>query len=170
MNISAYAACFFAFSAMFSIAAFAQANLDLQHPSIQEIRGYYQSAEKAISDGALKVEERSVEGCSPFGESRMLFSEIDGHIRKYVLDVGSDDSKLTLRHYYDEAGGLRFVFVTGGAVNGTNLEHRIYFDENGTRIRDDRKFTSGPGYPFPSFSDEEGLLATDPRKAYERNC
>jgi len=30
-------------------------------------------------------------------------------------------------HYYDSRGRLRFVYITGGAVNGSELRHRIFF-------------------------------------------
>lgn len=170
MRLAYAACCIYLYSFAPLTAQSAQPNLDLQHPSIQEIRRLYQEVEQGISMGVIKGQERSVEGCSPFGETRSLFSEVDGHIRKYVLDTGSDDSTLVLRHYYDAIGQLRFVFATGGAVNGSSLEHRIYFDENGMRIREERKFTAGPGYPFASFSDKEGLISKDPRKSYDQSC
>jgi hypothetical protein len=76
---------------------------------------------------------------------------------------------LTFRHYYDDAGRLRFVFVTGGAINGSRMEERIYLDQRGKLLRDDRKWTEGPGYPFVDFV-KAGVLAHNPRHAFEKNC
>ena len=145
-------------------------NLKLDHPSIVAVREIYRSVERMIETGRLEKEQRSVEDCGPFPEGRTIYAGEAGQIRKFVLDVGSDDSVLTIRHYYDEAEKLRFVFITGGAVNQTAMEQRIYFDDTGARIRDHRVFTAGPGYPFANFSDEEGLLSHDPRRAYEKSC
>ena len=47
---------------------------------------------------------------------------------------GSDDSAVTYSYYYDKDGKLRFVYIQGGAVNGTHIQHRIYFEANGTKI------------------------------------
>jgi len=59
------------------------------------------------------------------------------------------------------------VLITGGAVNGSRLEHRIYFDESGARIREDHVYTTGPGYTFPSIWPGESPQ-DDPRRSYER--
>jgi hypothetical protein len=60
---------------------------------------------------------------------------------------------------------LRFVFITGGATNGSELEHRIYFDETGKRIWEKQIYKKGPGYTFPTIWPDDQLQFKD---AYER--
>ena len=78
-----------------------------------------------------------------------------GVVRRYEKQGGSDDSALTWQHYYDKAARLRFVLITGGATNGAQLEHRIYFDESGKRIWEEHKYLKGPEYFFPEVWPEE---------------
>lgn len=139
-------------------------------PGIVAVRAMYRAVEQSIARKRLAKEQRTVEECGPLGEDRTIFSNADGVIRKYVWQTGSGDSLITVRHYYDPQGRMRFVFATAGAVNGTQLEHRIYFDEQGVRIRESRDFKSGPGWTFPQFSEEEGLLSREPRRAYDAGC
>jgi hypothetical protein len=87
-------------------------------------------------------------------------------VRYYEKQGGSDDSALKLQHYYDEAGRLRFVLITGGAVNGSELEQRIYFDEQGKRIWEEHKYTKGPGYTFPEIWPAEQLQLHDAAAAF----
>jgi hypothetical protein len=133
----------------------------------------YRSIEHEIAVGQIKPERRyassDADGCTPSGEQRTLYPDAAGTVRKYVVEPDSQDSALVIRHYYDRQRRLRFVFITGGAVNGSRLEHRIYFDDNGARIREDHTYTAGPGYTFPSIWPAEEL-AQNPRRAYERAC
>lgn len=145
-------------------------NAALNDPRVVAVRSLYQTVEDEITAGRLKKEEQNVGGCNPWGEDRTIFSSADGTIRKYVWKAGTDDSLYTIRHYYDAAQQLRFVFVSAGAVNDTHAELRAYYDEQGKRIRDDWKITSGPGYPFASLADDSELIQRDPRRAFERVC
>lgn len=145
-------------------------NASLTHPDIVAVRDIYREVERGIAGSQFRGEKRSVEGCNPFGDDRTIFSDANGTVRKYVWEAGSSDSALVIRQYYDSAGRMRFVFVSAGAVNGSELEHRIYFGENGTRLRETRELKAGPGWTFPLFSDKEGLLASDARQAYLREC
>lgn len=76
-----------------------------------------------------------------------------GIVRRYERQAGTEDYLLTFQHYYDESGRLRFVYIIGGAVNGTRIHHRIYFDEAGKRIWEAHKQLKGPGkvglFDFP---------------------
>ncbi|MEW6732753.1 MAG: hypothetical protein AB1489_15610 [Acidobacteriota bacterium] len=139
------------------------------HPTIITIRRIYQAVEQDIRKGKLKKAEREVESCSPLGDKRTIFFDSQGRIRKYVWDGGSEDSALMMRYYYDQLGRLRFIFITGGAVNGSQLEHRIYFDENRSRIWEEHKYTKGPGYTFPSIWPDSEIVY-QPKQAYEDNC
>jgi hypothetical protein len=62
-------------------------------------------------------------------------------------------------------GRLRFLFVKGGAVNDSAVELRIYFDEEGKRLWEDRKLVKGPGYTFINPWPDE-LIARDAEKAF----
>lgn len=162
----------FAFVVASAIPALAEKkapNAPLDDPRVVAVRELYQSVGNSPA-GRLKEETHSVPDCRGLTEDRTIFTNANGVIRKYVWRGGGDDSAHTIRHYYDAAKRLRFVFVSSGAVNDTHAEFRIYFDEHGKRIREERKLTSGPGYTFPSFSDEEGLLQRDPRRAFEHVC
>jgi hypothetical protein len=86
----------------------------------------------------------------------------------YETQAGSDDSSLTWQHFYDEAGRLRFVFITGGATNGAQLEHRIYFDEAGKRIWEEHKYKKGPEYTFPEVWPDDQLQTKNPAGAYTK--
>ncbi|HKA78907.1 MAG TPA: hypothetical protein VKD43_02700 [Xanthobacteraceae bacterium] len=141
----------------------------LQSPVIAAIRSIYQAVEQDIAAGRTKREQRSVEDCGQLGEQRTIHTDAAGRVRKYVVEGGSEDSALVVRQYYDVLGRVRFVFITGGAVNGAVLEHRIYFDESGARVREDHRYTKGPGYTFPSVWPEEEL-ASDPRRSYDQSC
>jgi hypothetical protein len=129
-----------------------------QHPEIKAARQIYQSIEAAISSKKLKRVARKFEYCQPGEDSlRILFTDSTGEVSRYTVERGSDDSSITMNHYYDK-GSLRFVFITGGAVNGSKLEHRIYFDAKGNRIWEDHRYVKGPGYTFPSVWDNDELI------------
>ena len=148
----------------------------LRSPSIVAIRAIYQSIEHDIAVGRFKPEQRyaspDADGCRRYGEQLTIYPDAAGTVRKYVVEPDGQDSSWIVRHYYDLQRRLRFVFMTGGAVNGTRLEHRIYFDESGARIREDHTLTAGPGWTFWSAEDlaEDEKLAEDPWHAYERTC
>ena len=131
-----------------------------QHPKIKEVRAIYQ----AVNSGRMKllVKKRTFEYCEP-GEdtARTIGTDAQGRVRLYQREGGSEDSALKFEHYYDEAGRLRFVLVTGGAVSGSRLEHRIYFDADGKRIWEERSATA-PGYTWPEVWPDEELQTNDP--------
>jgi hypothetical protein len=130
-----------------------------QHPEIIAARQIYQRIEAAISGKMLKRAARKFDYCQPGEDSlRIRFTDSSDKVSKYTVERGSDDSSITMNHYYDREGTLRFVFITGGAVNGSKLEHRIYFDANGKRIWEDHKYIKGPGYTFSSVWDENDLI------------
>jgi hypothetical protein len=133
-----------------------------QHPKIRAIRAIVQSVKNGMSRKSLTVKQRVFEYCEPYEDTeRMIATDGRGHARFYKNAGGSDDSSLNWEHYYDEAGRLRFVFITGGAVNGTELEHRIYFDEAGKRIWEEQTYKKGPGYTFPEVWPADQLQITD---------
>jgi hypothetical protein len=115
-----------------------------------------------LSSKSFTIKKRAFEYCEPYEDTaRTIAADSKGMVRFYRNEGGSEDSALTWEHYYDEGGRLRFVFITGGAVNGSKLEHRIYFDETGKRIWEDQVYKKGPGYTFPEVWPDEQLQITD---------
>lgn len=138
-----------------------------QHPKIKAVRDIVASVDAGTKRGALKSSTRRFEYCEPYEDTvRKRIVDSRGVVRRYDREGGSEDSSLTLRHYYDPQGRLRFVFITGGAVNGANLEHRIYFDEHAERIWEEHKYVKGPEYSFPEIWPDEQLQKSDPAKAF----
>ena len=133
-----------------------------QHPKIKEVRGIYEEVKAGLGRKSLMVKKRSFEYCEPYEDSvRVIGTDARGRVRFYQKEGGSDDSALKFEHYYDETGRLRFVFITGGAVSGSTLEHRIYFDADGKRIWEERTSTA-PGYTWPEVWPDEELQTGDP--------
>ena len=133
-----------------------------QHPKIKEVRAVYQEVKAGLSRRSLARKRRMFEYCEPYADTvRAIATDAKGRVRFYQTEGGSDDSSLTFEHYYDEAGRLRFVFITGGAVSGSKLEHRIYFDADGKRIWEEHSATA-PGYTWPEVWPEEQLQTSDP--------
>src|ERR1051325_4999577 len=127
-----------------------------QHQKIKAVRAVVASINAGLKRGAFKISVRRFEYCESYEDTfRKMAVDSKGVVRRYEYQAGSDDSALTWQHYYDEAGRLRFVFITGGAANGSQLEHRIYFDETGQRIWEDHKYAKGPEYTFPEVWPEE---------------
>lgn len=138
-----------------------------RHPKIRAVRLVVQSVNARLKKGALKTSKREFEYCEPYEDTfRQLAVDSKGMVRRYEKRGGSEDSSLTWQHYYDDSGRLRFVFITGGAVNGAQLEHRIYFDESGQRIWETHKYVKGPGYTFPEIWPDEQLQKSDPAQAF----
>lgn len=138
-----------------------------QHPKIKAVRAIVESVNAGLSGKSLKVSEREFEYCEPYEDTvRKQAVDAKGLVRMYETQAGSDDSSLTWKHFYDEAGRLRFVFITGGATNGAQLEHRIYFDEAGKRIWEDHKYKKGPEYTFPKVWPDDQLQSKNPGGAF----
>ncbi|HUQ31824.1 MAG TPA: hypothetical protein VM095_06880 [Pyrinomonadaceae bacterium] len=134
-----------------------------QHPKIKAIRTIVQSVKTGMTSKRLTTKKRSFEYCEP-GEDTLRVLAIDSHSRArfYQTEGGSEDSSLKFEHYYDEQGRLRFVFITGGAVNGSQMEHRIYFDETGKRIWEEQTLKKGPGYTWPEVWPDDQMQINDP--------
>jgi hypothetical protein len=138
-----------------------------QHPEIRKVRAIVNLINADLSQRTLKVSERKFEYNEPYEDTlRKMAVDSKGIVRMYEKQGGSDDSALTWKHYYDEAGRLRFVLITGGAVNGAQLEHRIYFDEGGKRLWEVHKYVKGPGYTFPEIWPDDQLQTKDPASAF----
>ena len=133
---------------------------------LADVRAVYEEVRAALQRGSLTRRERRFEYCEPYQDaSRQLYASSSGDVRLYVRDAGSDDSAVTWHHYYDDSGCLRFVRITGGAVNGTEIEHTLWFATDGRKLREERKLLKGPGYTFPDPWPVEDLVK-DPQQAF----
>lgn len=138
-----------------------------KHPSIVAVRALYTENEKLERERKLKAERLEISCDGPGMETeRVALRDETGHIRQYLLGLGGEDSGYTVEHHYDAQGRLRFLFAKGGAVNGSAMELRIYFDEGGQRLWEDRKRVKGPGYTFINPWPDE-LLVRDAEKAFK---
>jgi hypothetical protein len=137
------------------------------HPKIKAARAVVQTVKASLSRKSFNMRTRKFEYCEPHADSqRTLAIDGRGRVRYYEKQGGSEDSALKWEHYYDESGRLRFVFITGGATNGAELEHRIYFGEDGKRIWEQQKYTKGEGYTFPTVWPDEQLNIRDVNAAF----
>ena len=130
-----------------------------RHPLVVEVRQDVAAVDALAKAERLKKEERLNGACESYrGDMvRTVFRDASKRIRRFVIDQGSEDSRVTLTHDYDDSGRLRFVFITAGAVNGSELEHRIYVGRDGKRLWETHVYTKGPGYTFPSVWPQEEL-------------
>jgi hypothetical protein len=134
-----------------------------QHPKIKAIRSIVQAVKTGMTGKSLTTKKRSFEYCEPYEDTvRLIATDSQSRARFYQTEGGSEDSSLKFEHYYDERGRLRFVFITGGAVNGSHMEHRIYFDETGKRIWEEQALKKGPGYTWPEVWPDDQLQINDP--------
>lgn len=138
-----------------------------QHPKIRQVRAVVQSVKAGLSANSFTIRKRAFEYCEPYEDTaRTIATDSRGRVRFYLSEAGSEDSALKWEHYYDEAGRLRFVFITGGAANGSKLEHRIYFGEDGKRLWEEQTYTKGPGYTFPEVWPADQLQINDAASKY----
>ncbi|HYO92334.1 MAG TPA: hypothetical protein VEQ40_11885 [Pyrinomonadaceae bacterium] len=138
-----------------------------QHPKINAVRAIVETVKDGLNRKSFRTGTRKFEYCEPYEDGqRTLAIDRRGRVRYYEKQGGSEDSSLKWEHYYDDLGRLRFVFITGGATNGAELEHRIYFDEGGKRIYEEQKYTKGEGYTFPTVWPAEQLNVSNVSAAF----
>ena len=116
---------------------------------IQAVRAVYQEVVQAAAANRLTRLEKSVR-ChkDDFGEDVTSWTDASGRVRRLTISGGTDDHVQTHRFYYDGAGRLRFIFVSRGAVNGTQEEERIYYAADRRVLRRAKTELHGPGYFF----------------------
>ena len=146
-----------------SVGAFAQESINesnwLYHPRIASIRAIVGEIDSQIEKGIFTHTKKEQGYDQPYKDVlREAFFDRNGTIRKFIRSGGSDDSAVTSKYYYDEHGHLCFAYILGGAVNGTHIQHRIYFDTKGSRIWEIQKLVEGPGYTFPTEWPAEDIV------------
>lgn len=108
----------------------------------------YRTAALTATRGA-RATARTYPDCPRLGAGRADWRDARGTLRRTVLDLGGDDSTLRTELFRDTEGRPRLAIITGGAVSGARLLHRIALRPDGTRICESRS-VSAPGYTFPN--------------------
>ena len=116
--------------------------------ALAQIRENYQAVTGMVAQGRLLQIKRDF-GCQDVPDSaRTVWKDPQGVIRKYTVQGGGSDSALTVSQYYGPDGRLSFALLQAGAVNGTEVEVRLYYGPAGNLLRQDERQVHGPGYPF----------------------
>jgi hypothetical protein len=150
-----------------------------QHPKIKTVRSIVESVNAGLRKGVFKISVRrfACEELRYDDSERKMAVDSKGVVRWYQKFAGGEDSSLNWEHYYDEAGRLRFVLISGRALTTdlTKLEHRVYFDESGKRIWEEHKYVQRTAYSFPEvWPDDQNrkpddwppIQKSDPAKAF----
>jgi hypothetical protein len=138
------------------------------HEEIVAIRKIVEPVEQALKANALR-RARTEPGCINYSGdyTRELFRDQRGRARIFVLEEGSGDSLVSARHYYDEAGRLRFVFIRMGAVPDGHAEKRVYFSAEGRRIWETHEHLRGYD-PWGNKTWPDDALVRDPEARFKR--
>jgi hypothetical protein len=138
------------------------AAISRKDPVVKAAEAVAQRVESRLRQGALVESARPFQACGPEEDAeRRIYVDASGRVVKYVRQVGSADAALTYEEYYDGEGRLRHVYLHGGAVNGAVVEHRIWLDASGTRLREEQRFRRGR-YPFPEVWPDSALRLEAP--------
>jgi hypothetical protein len=135
---------------------------------IIKINNIKDSIDKSIESGMLREKKKELGYSIPYEPTlKVIYTDKENAVYKYLQEAGSEDSALRSNFYYDNNHKLRFVLIYGRAVNGSELEHKIYFDENGKRISETHEYTKGEGYTFPEEWPEDQIIF-DPIKEFNK--
>lgn len=130
-----------------------------RQPKIIEIHNIFNEINNSIYLEEFSFDIWYSEDYQPYSDSvRKIYCDTNGIIRRLNIEKGSDDSAIISNYFYDSFGNLRYILITAGAVNGSSLIHKIYFDINGNRIWELHEYIDGPGYTFPAIWPEEEVI------------
>src|SRR5438132_2336859 len=108
------------------------------HPRIVEIRKIYNEIQSKISRKQLRYQKKDYsvlpESCRGTYPMEYLAIASDGGERVRVYTTAqriSHGDLLTIHHYYDEKGRLRFALMTNKSAEFATIENRVYLDEKG---------------------------------------
>jgi len=145
-----------------------------QHPKIAAIRKIVTTIDAGLKNRAFKTAEFNCgerQLCCFFTLGRIARNSTGGVVWYERYNQGTDAEgnyrSFDDFHYYDSAGRLRFVLNKVYAANGSREEFRVYFDEGGKPIWQNRKKLRGPGYRLSTPPDLEELMKLDPAKQFE---
>ena len=122
--------------------------------------------DKLENDKELFENKKIIENSSYESGSKIIYTDKDGKILKYKKEIGGEDSALVYSFYYDENGKLFFVSIDGGAVNGSEMLHEIYYNSIGKKISESHKITKGEGYTWPKIWPEDEIVF-NPKNDFE---
>lgn len=136
------------------------------HPEVKKIQTLFNKINASEKANKFKKEtKKCVLNGGNVEINGELYKDLQGIIRKYVVDGGTGDSRERVEYYYDKKGIARFTYRFRGAYNGTKIEDRIYFDEKGQHLYTNHK-SEGPGYTESGLPD----FVAAPRMDYENLC
>ena len=120
---------------------------------VRSAQSVFREVESALAQRRLTRRDTAVT-CPPSGrEARgSVYTDALHRVRRLDTDGGGEDHTEAIATYFDTLGSARFAFAQRGAVNGTQQEERVYYDERGHIIRRVLRQTHGPGYPFDTLS------------------
>jgi hypothetical protein len=132
---------------------------------VKAVDALVREVERQLRAGQLAESARPFQACGSGEDAgRRLYADAAGRVVKAVRQVGRADAALTWEHYFDAGGRLRHVFIHGGAVNGSVVQHRIWLDEAGSRLWEEQRFRRGR-YPFPEVWPASDLWLSAPGPA-----
>jgi hypothetical protein len=119
--------------------------------AVAAVRAVYQEVETAIKEKRLVQHDTSI-SCETdeheFEGDFTIWRDSAGIVRRFDIGTGNDDSAEGLQYYYDSSARLRFIFGQYGAVVGSHLQERVYFDENRQELKRLREYSTKRQYPF----------------------
>ncbi|MEI8270844.1 MAG: hypothetical protein WCG45_05770, partial [bacterium] len=141
---------------------------------INEIDKIKDDIDNLIKNKVLIQDKKEIKNLPFEPGSKVIYKDKDGFVLKYVKEIGGEDSALTFNFYYNKNGKLAYTLITGGAYNGldeeyqpisSELEHKIYFSEEGNKIKESHVITKGPGYSWTEVWPENEIIL-DPLKDF----
>ncbi len=134
---------------------------------LEAIATLEKSTEEIILKERILGKENISKGSAlePYGAKKTVYPNSSGAVMKYSKSVGSEDSSVTYNFYYDNTQKLRLVKIDAGAVNGSKLEHRIYYNVSGKRISETHTYKTTETYFWPTIWPEESIVF-DPLKDF----
>lgn len=133
----------------------------------EDIKLIADAVDSLIGAGQLTKKGKSSQKSETTGTAAEIYSNPNGLIFKYFTTVSDDDTMIQTNFYYNEDEKLKYVFITGSAANGSELEHEIYFSDEGERISELHRLTVGPGYNWPEKWKESDIVY-DPLKDFNK--
>jgi hypothetical protein len=129
---------------------------------VKAVNALVLEVERQLRARKLAESARPFQACGPGEDAeRRLYADATGRVVKAVRQAGTAEAALTWEHVFDPGGRLRYVFIHGGAVNGSVVEHRIWLDAEGNRLWEEQRFRRGR-YPFPEVWPDSDLWLAAP--------
>jgi hypothetical protein len=136
------------------------------HVKIKAIERLVKSIDLGLKKHSFKSASRDLD-CGDWTTVKRIARDSSRTIRWYDDYSAGQDSSTDVRHYYDSTGHLRFVIAFARAANGTREQLRLYFNESGKRIWQNR-ISKGLGCPgcLAAYNDSDEAIAFNPKKAF----